>query len=561
MMRAFPSTLLLLLASALVALAVFFAPGAQPAQAQDGEPPAAANLRCLVAETDLVAFMWEEPSWSGGEVFDYLYDVTLPDGRSYGGSIKDSTLLQWPGAYQPGREARLGIVVNYDAADGSRVSSEEATLTCYVKGEPPTPTPTPTPSGSFSIAAGATAAEGDIATLTITLSEAAPAEGVEFTVTAGYSGDAAATSDDVGSVTSPVTVTGGNNSLDIAIPIVDDRIDEDDETFTVAIATDAGGWEKAGEGRDRATVTITDDDTAGVRVAAANPLNVAEGETATYTVVLDSQPTAEVTVTAASGDDGAAAVAPASHVFTPSDWSAPKSFTVSGVADDNSADETVGISHQVTSHDGKYAVIPVSTVAVAVTEPAQQQKQVSSDATLSGLELSNYSDPGQPTPVVELRPGFDAATTAYAATVPLFPGRVRVRATASDAGATITVNGQRVDSGAYSDRFSLIPLKENEPLRIEVSVTAEDGQTRRVYMIAATRDPKAGLSGLGISHGKLHPFFTPDHGAYQAWVPYSVAEVSFTPTNGYASGTIRGRVMRCPAGRPAGPWRCRWERT
>ena len=54
---------------------------------------------------------------------------------------------------------------------------------------------------------------------------------------------------------------------------------------------------------------------------------------------------------------------------------------MSGVADDDSADETVVISHQVTSHDGKYAVIPVSTVAVAVTEPAQQQKQVSSDAT------------------------------------------------------------------------------------------------------------------------------------------------------------------------------------
>ena len=93
-------------------------------------------------------------------------------------------------------------------------------------------------------------------------------------------------------------------------------------------------------------------------------------------------------------------------------------------------------------------------------------------------------------------------------------------------------------------------------------MTAEDGQTRRVYAIAATRDPRAGLSGLEISHGKLHPFFTPDHGAYQAWVPYSVEGVSFTP---YQRVRLRNhpgsRVMRCPAGRPARLFRCRWGRT
>ena len=551
MMRAFLSPRLLLLAAALVALAALFAPGPQPAQAQEGEPPpGVSNLRCLVAETDLVAFMWEEPSWSGGEVYDYYYEVSLPDGRKESGSIKDSVLLKWPGSYEGGQEARLGIVVNYDAADGSRVSSGEETASCYVKGEPPTPEPEE-PAG-YRIGAAARVPEGDSAALTITLSEAAPASGVEFTVAAGYDGGSA-TAEDVGSMTSPVTVPSGSSSLDILIPTVDDRIDENEESFTVVIATDAEGWEPAGEGRDTATVTITDDDTAGMRVAAANPLNVAEGESATYTVVLESQPTHDVTITAASGDDGAAAVTPASHVFTPSDWSAPKSFTVSGVADDDSADETVGISHQVTSHDGKYAVIPVSTVAVAVTEPAQPQKQVSSDASLSGLELSSYSYEGQPTPVIPLRPGFDAATTAYGATVPTYTGSVRVRATANDAGATVTVNGQRVASGAYSGSMSLIPLKENEPLRIEVSVTAEDGTTRRVYAIAATRDPRAGLSGLEISHGKLHPFFTPDHGAYQAWVPYSVEGVSFTPTNGYASGTIRVAGDEVSSGEASAP--------
>ena len=53
-----------------------------------------------------------------------------------------------------------------------------------------------------------------------------------------------------------------------------------------------------------ATVTITDDDTARVTVKTANPLAVAEGGDNTYTVVLDSQSTHDVTVTLASGDGG-----------------------------------------------------------------------------------------------------------------------------------------------------------------------------------------------------------------------------------------------------------------
>ena len=46
-----------------------------------------------------------------------------------------------------------------------------------------------------------------------------------------------------------------------------------------------------------AEVTITDDDERGVAVEAADPLEVAENGSATYTVVLDSEPTGEVTVT------------------------------------------------------------------------------------------------------------------------------------------------------------------------------------------------------------------------------------------------------------------------
>ncbi len=236
---------------------------------------------------------------------------------------------------------------------------------------------------TYSFSAASTAAEGANATLTVTLSEAAPTGGVALTVTAGYGGSSTATADDVGSIASPVTVAAGETALAITIPTVDDDVDEDDETFTVTVAATTSGWEKAGDGRDTATVTITDDDTAGVTVTPTT-LSVAEDGSASYTVVLDSRPTADVTVTVTSGDDGAASVSPASHAFTPSGWNISQLFIVSGVADDDTDDESVTISHGAASSDANYHGIAVASVAVSVTDDTPEQQQTAEPVEIPG---------------------------------------------------------------------------------------------------------------------------------------------------------------------------------
>ena len=81
-------------------------------------------------------------------------------------------------------------------------------------------------------------------------------------------------------------------------------------------------------GMGYAVLSITDDDTARATAAAANPLEVDEGGTAACTVVLDSQPTGDVSVTPASGDAGAVSVSPSSRTFKPSAWNTPQTFTV-----------------------------------------------------------------------------------------------------------------------------------------------------------------------------------------------------------------------------------------
>ena len=74
---------------------------------------------------------------------------------------------------------------------------------------------------------------------------------------------------------------------------------------------------------------------AGIVVSgAATPLMTTEsGGTATFSVTLASQPTANVTIPLSSSDTTEGTVAPASLLFTPSDWNQPHGVTVTGVDD------------------------------------------------------------------------------------------------------------------------------------------------------------------------------------------------------------------------------------
>ena len=236
---------------------------------------------------------------------------------------------------------------------------------------------------SYSVSRRASVVEGGSAALTLTLAEAAPAGGVEFTVAADYGQDATATAEDVGAIVSPVTVPEGDATLEIAIPTVDDDVDEDDETFLVTVIAATPGW-LAELGDDTATVTVEDDDTAGVTVNAANPLTVREGEGVTYTVTLDSRPTADVAIEAAVGDDSKVVVTPVSETVTPDNWSLPVTFSVNALSDDDTGDESVVISHALTSDDPRYAVLQVSAVSVSVTDTtAPGQQRANSAPTVS----------------------------------------------------------------------------------------------------------------------------------------------------------------------------------
>jgi len=91
------------------------------------------------------------------------------------------------------------------------------------------------------------------------------------------------------------------------------------------------------------------------------------GATDTYTVVLQSQPTADVTVTATP--DAQVSVSPTTLTFTSANWSVAQTVTVTAVDDVLVEGAHTGtISHSAASADPNYNGIPVANVTATITD-------------------------------------------------------------------------------------------------------------------------------------------------------------------------------------------------
>ena len=122
------------------------------------------------------------------------------------------------------------------------------------------------------------------------------------------------------------------------------------------------------------SVAISDNDAAGVIVAETGGSTACTegGATDTYTVVLSSRPTGNVTVSAdpdAQANLGSGTGNPASLTFTPDDWNTPQTVTVTA-ADDAVAEgnHPAAITHAAVSGDPNYNAVAVSSVTATVTD-------------------------------------------------------------------------------------------------------------------------------------------------------------------------------------------------
>jgi hypothetical protein len=164
-----------------------------------------------------------------------------------------------------------------------------------------------------------------------------------------------------------VTVTGVN----------DDAADGPQAYAILTAAAASGDARYAGIDPPDVAASNTDNDTAGFTIAPptatnpATPITTTEaGGTATFTVVLNTQPTASVSINVASTAPDEGTVGPATLTFTTANWNAPQTVTVTGVDDlvaDGSQQYAVSLA-PATSADPRYAGLDPANVAVSNTD-------------------------------------------------------------------------------------------------------------------------------------------------------------------------------------------------
>ena len=158
-----------------------------------------------------------------------------------------------------------------------------------------------------------------------------------------------------------VTITGVADALvdgNVAYSIVTAAATSSDAAYNGLNATDV-------------SVTNNDKPIASITVTPTSGLITTEvGGTVTFTVMLNSQPTANVTIGLSSSDTTEGTVSPSSLIFTNANWSTPQTVTITGV-DDAQIDGNIAytiVSAAATSSDLNYNGVDAADVAVSNTD-------------------------------------------------------------------------------------------------------------------------------------------------------------------------------------------------
>ena len=296
----------------------------------------------------------------------------------------------------------------------------------------------------ITISGGSAVTEGTGASFTVNANPA-PAANLDVSVGVTQSGAFVASSNR-GAKT--VTINANATSKTYTVPTVNDMVDEANGSVTVTVNNGEGytvGSTAA------ATVTVNDNDTAAVNVSESGGTSVTEasgaGRTDTYTVVLATRPTHEVTITPTSDTPAAATVSPGTLTFTTTNWNNAQTVTVTGVDDntDQSGNRSVTISHSAASTDANYNGNTISIANVTATVVDNDTAAVNiSPATVSVTEASGAGRTNTYTVVLATQPTHSVTITPTSATpaaATVSPGTLTFTTTNWNSAQTVTVTG------------------------------------------------------------------------------------------------------------------------
>jgi len=284
----------------------------------------------------------------------------------------------------------------------------------------------------------------------LTVSE--PAQHKSFTITLTSQPTATVTVDlsssDPGECSVPASVTLDETNwaqgINVAVSAVDDAVDDDDQLCTIQTTVQSSDPNYAGRAMSNLPVTVQDDDTAGVTVTPTS-LTIAEPNgKKPFTVVLNSAPTAPVTV-AFGVSDPSECTTPPSIGFDASNWNAPVTVQVTAVDDRiDDGNQLCQVQTTVSSNDPKYMGVAADTVAVTVQDDGDQAGvkltpsvlTVSEPNTTASFTVTLDSQPVSPVTI-----GFASQDSGECSV----PASIVLNATNWEQGKPVTVTGVNDD--------------------------------------------------------------------------------------------------------------------
>ena len=183
-------------------------------------------------------------------------------------------------------------------------------------------------------------------TVNAALNAGARAEDTEVRLTVGAAGDTAVPGTDYERVSErPLTIRAGETSATAGFRLAPLDNDSTDGARMLSVTGSTTVAELRVEPTTGARIALDDDDNPGVRVM-PDKLTVVEAESGVYAVVLQTRPTADVSVTIA-GVSGDLSLDKTSLVFTQADWRNPQDVEVTAADDaDNTQDPDVTLTHR-----------------------------------------------------------------------------------------------------------------------------------------------------------------------------------------------------------------------
>ena len=242
-----------------------------------------------------------------------------------------------------------------------------------------------------------TVPEGGTAEYTVVL-DAEPA-GDETVIVTGASGDVSIDGATDGDRVLTFTSVNWNAPQTVTVRAAEDDDAVADDPVTLVNALSGGGSVTV-------TVTVTENDTNSVSVAPMD-LTVTEGDAtgSSYTVVLMSEPTGDVTVTVGGHAGTDVTVSSDSLTFSPTAWQTAQTVTVMAGEDADGLNDTVTLTHAVSG--GGYDGVVVSNVEVTVADDERGVTVSETDLTVTEGDTAGSSY----TVVLESEPTGDVTVT------------------------------------------------------------------------------------------------------------------------------------------------------